>query len=86
MGSSYFKCLFSGSYQTGDSFELGVDGPLEVLLDYLTVGAVVVRADMNNQEWMALARLGEYLCLPHFKSVCEAQLCQRVSCDSLLEL
>ena len=49
MGSSYFKCLFSGSYQTGDSFELGVDGPLEVLLDYLTVGAVVVRADMNNQ-------------------------------------
>ena len=49
MGSVFFKSLFSGSYQAGDSFELGVDGPLEVLLDYLTVGAVVVRADMNNQ-------------------------------------
>ncbi len=59
---------------------------VDILLNYLMMGVVVVPVDFSTQAWMELAELSEYFCLDSLKSICENQLCSKVQQDNSSDL
>jgi hypothetical protein len=59
---------------------------MDILLNYLMMGVVVVPVDFSTQAWMELAELGEYFCQDSLKSICENQLCSKVQQENSGEL
>lgn len=88
MSSPYFRNLFSGSYQEGEEVRLYLPSNcsivLNILINYLMMGVVVVTTDFTTQSWMELAELSEYFCLETLKAICESQLCSKVQKENTL--
>jgi len=58
LGSAYFYNIFSGRFQEGEEVKLSLSKPytivLDIFLNYLMMGVVVVPADFTSQAWMEL--------------------------------
>lgn len=86
----YFRNLFSGAYQEGKEVCLYLPKNftivLDILLNYLMMGVVIVPLDFTTQSWMELAELSEYFCMENLKAICESQLCGNVEKENSGEL
>lgn len=56
IGSAYFYSIFSGRYQEGEEIKLTLARPytivLDIFLNYLMMGVIVVPVDFTTQAWM----------------------------------
>ena len=61
LGSGYFYNIFSGRFQEGEEVRLSLAKPytivLDIFLNYLMMGVVVVPVDFTCQAWMELTEL-----------------------------
>lgn len=79
--SPYFRCLFSGHYQKHATLPFTHISPIvvEMVLNAMMMGVLVVPQDYSLEGWMELTSLTDYLCLSTLRSACEVQLCSRVA-------
>lgn len=81
MQSEYFKSFFLGKFA-----EKWVNIPidcssiiLDIVLNYLHVGAIVVPHDLSAESWVEVAEVAEYFCLTDLLKIVEAYLCKKAS-------
>ncbi len=48
-------------------------------MNSLMLNIIAVPQDFSAESWMQLAEMAEYFCLPSIKSVCQSQLCSKLS-------
>lgn len=52
---------------------------LEIFLIYLQTGYVVIPDNFNDHSWMEMGTLADYFCLERLQTICEQQLCHKLS-------
>lgn len=82
--SPYFRTLFSGNFQSQATLPFSHISPIvvEIILNAMMIGVIVVPQDYSVEGWMELVTLTDYLCLSTLRSACEVQLCSKVSQNS----
>lgn len=58
LGSAYFNSIFSAHFSEGDEVKLSLAKPyaivIDIFLNYLMMGVIVVPIDFTTQAWMEL--------------------------------
>ena len=93
LSSTYFANHLSGRYSDLDAEgKLHVTIPhnniiiFEIMLNYLLMDYVVVPNEMTYKDWAQLCTLAETYCLGRLLSICEQQLCHRVTEDNFMQM